>query len=323
MMNSCSTTQIDTLHSCSCVNPMRIFETRLNTIPDNDMYRFTHDVYTITQELLQSKLCTWANDEYNHDTLCLIQDIVDSLPKLAEVSSNKLIIPVFDEIEVLPEDTQEIKKFIRKANYEFLGFYCNHKTSDEKCNKFASKTLNIVDMKEFQHYKQFLDNLSSNVTTIRKLDYEREHDKHKYEHRYNLPIKSEIESVVKDIIAINAKILEFNASMNPRCSRCEAYIRKYNYVLKEVKRMRDEEQIIQQRREAIQNNDVVQKPQTISEFIREHFAESPRFKVSVVKELYKNLYNITKTFKEIQNEVDAMQGYKVSNCQNVLWITKL
>ena len=179
MMTSCFTTQIDTLHACSCVNPMKIFETRLCTIPDNDLYKYTKSVYTITQELLQSKLNTSANDEYNHDTLCIIQDTVDSLPKLAEVSSNKLIIPVFDEIEVLPEDTQEIKKFIRKANYEFLGFYCNHKTSDEKCDKFASKTLNIVDMKEFQRYKQFLDRLSRCVTSIRWTD-----SKHKCVSKY-------------------------------------------------------------------------------------------------------------------------------------------
>ena len=59
-----------------------------------------------------------------------INDILQILPKIVDFVKVKPVIPEFDEIEVLKTDSHEIKKFIRKANYDFLGFHCNHKDFD-------------------------------------------------------------------------------------------------------------------------------------------------------------------------------------------------
>ena len=315
-----SHTHLAELCNQASVNPLQMLVARMTTLPNDEVYSFQRVVYETTIELLNSTLDTHANIEHNHDVLVLVQDIVDRLPKIVEVTKNKLTVPVFDEIEVLDNDTQEIKKFIRKANYEFTGYYCNHKVSDEKCDKFASNTISILDMDEYKRYQQFLDDMSKLVAKIRWHD-ERMHKS--FDERCDLPQPSKIEKIVNCVTTINGKIMEYNATMNPHCSRCEAYLRKYNYVLKEVARMRKEEQIVQQRREELLTTDVKQKPATIPEFINEHFNGIDRFKLSEVKESYKKLYGITKTLQQIKDEIESMGGYKVSNCKGTQWATKL
>ena len=111
--------------------------------------------------------------------------------------------------------------------------------------------------------------------------------------------------------------------MNPDCSRCKAEVRKYNYVLKEVKRMREENEEVKRMREEIDNNKEVRTPQTIKEFIVERFNGIDRFKLSEVKESYKKLFNITKTYDELTKEIENIGGYKVTNCQRILYVSKL
>ena len=313
-------TQLAELNAQSSANPVQMLIARIAALPDNPAFDFKRKIYTTTTELLNSTLDTSAEVEHNHDLLVMIQDIVDRLPKISEVTKNKLTVPVFDEIEVLDNDTQEIKKFIRKANYEFLGYYCNHKVSDEKCDKFASNTLSILDTDEYKRYQEFLDRLSTLVDNIRWYD-ERIH--RPFEDKAELPLPQKVEQIVNDAVAINAKILEYNATMNPHCSRCDASVRKYNYVVKEVARMRKDEQIIQQRREQILTVDVEQKPASIAEFITDHFKDIDRFKLSEVKESYKKLYGITRTLDQIKADITSMGGYKVSNTKGTLFATKL
>ena len=313
-------TQLAELNAQSSANPVQMLIARIVALPDNSAFDFKRKIYTTTTELLNSSLDTSAELEHNHDLLVMIQDIVDRIPKISEVMKSKLTVPVFDEIEVLDNDTQEIKKFIRKANYEFVGYYCNHKVSDEKCDKFASNTLSILNTDEYKSYQEFLDRLSTLVDNIRWAD-ERMHRPFKDEGE--LPLPQKVEQIVADMVAINAKIMEYNATMNPHCSRCEASVRKYNYVQKEVARMRKEEQIIQQRREQILTADVEQKPATIPEFINDHFNGIDRFKLSEVKESYKKLYGITRTLDQIKADITATGGYKVSNTKGTLFATKL
>ena len=48
-----------------------------------------------------------------------------------------------------------------------------------------------------------------------------------------------------------------------------------------------------------------------------------RFKLSEVKESYKKLFNITKTYAELKEEIENIGGYKVTNCQRILYVSKL
>ncbi|EAX71648.1 hypothetical protein TVAG_225980, partial [Trichomonas vaginalis G3] len=107
------------------MNPTSMLVEMKSFIPSS--YTFETEIQKIKQELLQGDLDCTAKDETDEEYLYEMQDIIDHLPKLPEIQQQKLTIPEFDEIEVKATDSVEIKKFIRKVNYEFLGFHCNHK----------------------------------------------------------------------------------------------------------------------------------------------------------------------------------------------------
>ena len=284
---------------------------------DKDLFKHEHDLQMIQNDLIRSELNTYAKLEQNHDNLVIIQDIVDQLPHLPNIEQQKLTVPEFEEIEVLKTDTVEIKKFIRKMNLEFIGYYCNHKVSDEKCDMVFKNATDIYNSKEFIEYKKFLERLSRIVWSIRYED-----DTGSVWDEPVLPLSSEVKRIIECLVILAGNISKFNARMNPECSRCKAEVRKYEYVLREVQRMRDDEHEAKQRREEIANNQVVQKPLTIPEFIREKFDGIDRFKVSEVKESYKKLYNITKTITDINKDIEQMDDYKVSNVSRTFWCSR-
>ncbi|EAX84143.1 hypothetical protein TVAG_455350 [Trichomonas vaginalis G3] len=100
------------------MNPTSMLVEMKSFIPSS--YTFETEIQKIKQELLQGDLDCSAKDETNEEYLYEMQDIIDHLPKLPEIQQQKLTIPEFDEIEVKATDSVEIKKFIRKVNYEFL-----------------------------------------------------------------------------------------------------------------------------------------------------------------------------------------------------------
>ena len=292
------------------INPLTLTLSANSFISNiNDKYSFEHEIQKIKSDLIKGELNTYAKIADNHEYLCLIQDIVDCLPSLPEIQQQKLHVPEFEEIEVLKSDTVEIKKFIRKMNLEFIGFYCNHKQNDQECDLVFKKVADIYESKEYSALVSFIENLSHCVWQIRHYD----NINKKWNDDQLLPLAKDIKNLVNDLTKLAGNISKYNASMNPDCSRCKAEVRKYNYVLKEVKRMREE----------IDNNKEVCTPQTIKEFIVERFNGIDRFKLSEVKESYKKLFNITKTYAELTKEIENIGGYKVTNCHRILYVSKL
>ena len=87
--------------------------------------------------------------------------------------------------------------------------------------------------------------------------------------------------------------------------------------------MWDENEEIKRIREEITNNNIIQKPLTVAEFVRERFDGIDKFKLSEVKESYKRLYNITKTFDELKKEIEETGEYKITNCSRTYMVSKL
>ena len=288
-------------------------------IPENDLYHYEKEIQRIKSDLIRCELNTYARIEKNHEYLVLIQDIVDRLPKLPNIEQQKLVVPEFEEIEVLKSDTVEIKKFIRKMNLEFVGYYCNHKCADKECDMVLKNTSDIIESKEYKEYIEFIELLSENVSSVRRSDMIMK----KWKDDELLPASNQIKHIIDNLTELAGNINKYNAKMNPECSRCKAEVRKYNYVLKEVQRMREENEEVKRMREAIENNQGVQKPLTVAEFILEKFNGIDKFKLSEVKESYKKLYNITKTYDELTKEIEEMGGYKITRPKNVPTVSKL
>ncbi|KAI5548441.1 organellar and viral DNA polymerase type B, partial [Trichomonas vaginalis G3] len=150
------------------MNPTSMLVEMKSFIPSS--YTFETEIQRIKQELLTSNLDCSAKDETNGEELYEMQDIIDHLPKLPEVQQQKLTIPEFDEIEVKVTDSVEIKKFIRKVNYEFLGFHCNHKVMNKDCDMVYKNISDIYKSEEFKTYDNFVSLVAECVWQIRDKD---------------------------------------------------------------------------------------------------------------------------------------------------------
>ncbi|KAI5551977.1 organellar and viral DNA polymerase type B, partial [Trichomonas vaginalis G3] len=199
------------------MNPTSMLVEMKSFIPSS--YTFETEIQKIKQELLQGDLDCSAKDETNEQYLYEMQDLVEHLPKLPEIQQQKLTIPEFDEIEVKPTDSVETKKFIRKVNYEFLGFHCNHKVMD----------IDIYKSGEFKTYDNFVSLVAKCVWQIRDKDR-----RGKVWNQQIKPATFELKKTIYALLVLAGQISEYNAKMNPQCSKCKAAMKKYNYSVKEI-----------------------------------------------------------------------------------------
>ncbi|EAX94471.1 hypothetical protein TVAG_458020, partial [Trichomonas vaginalis G3] len=218
-----TTIQTTTAPNSLVMNPTSMLVEMKSFIPSS--YTFETKIQKIKQELLTSNLDCSAKDETNEQYLYEMQDIIDHLPKLPEIQQQKLTIPEFDEIEVRLTDSVEIKKFIRKVNYEFLGFHCNHKVMD----------IDLYKSEEFKTYDNFVSLVAKCVWEIRDKD-----SRGKVWNEQIKPAMFEMKKTIDALVILAGKISMYNAKMNPQCSKCKAAMRKYNYSVKEIERMRND-----------------------------------------------------------------------------------
>ncbi|EAX80755.1 hypothetical protein TVAG_468830, partial [Trichomonas vaginalis G3] len=228
-----TTIQTTTAPNSLVMNPTSMLVEMKSFIPSS--YTFETKIQKIKQELLTSTLDCSAKDETNEQYLYEMEDIIDHLPKLPEIQQQKLTIPEFDEIEVKATDSVEIKKFIRKVNYEFLGFHCNHKVMDKDCDMVYKNVSDLYKSEEFKTYDNFVSLVAECVWQIRDKDR-----RCKIWNKQIRPAMFEMKRAIDALVVLAGKVSEYNAKMNPQCSKCKAAIRKYNYSVKEIERMRND-----------------------------------------------------------------------------------
>ncbi|EAX81194.1 hypothetical protein TVAG_169260, partial [Trichomonas vaginalis G3] len=228
-----TTIQTTTAPNSLVMNPTSMLVEMKSFIPSS--YTFETEIQKIKQELLTSNLDCSAKDETNEQYLYEMQDIIDHLPKLPEIQQQKLTIPEFDEIEVKATDSVEIKKFIRKVNYEFLGFHCNHKVMDKDCDMVYKNISDIYKSEEFKTYDNFVSLVAECVWQIRDKDR-----RGKVWNEQIRPAMFELKKTIDALVVLAGKVSEYNAKMNPQCSKCKAAMRRYNYSVKEIERMRND-----------------------------------------------------------------------------------
>lgn len=280
-------------------------------------FTYEKEIERIKNDLLRSELNTYAQNEQNEQFLYEMQDIVDSLPKLPEIHQHKLIIPVFEEINVLKTDSVEIKKFIRKVNYEFLGYHCNHKVMDKDCDMIYKNLSDLYESDDYKKYVHFLENIASCVYQIRSAD-----KRNKAWDRIISPTGAEVKRVIDNIVNLAGQISAYNAKMNPECSKCKAAVRKYEYAIKEVKRMRDE---------LTEQNDIDNKYKdkpaedelNMKDFMMKNYPTIDDFLLSDVKDKYKKTFGIVKTFAELIDMINDTNMFRVSNIHRVYHVKRL
>ncbi|EAY12500.1 hypothetical protein TVAG_129140 [Trichomonas vaginalis G3] len=312
MISTIGTTTIQTTAPNSLVmNPTSMLVEMKSFIPSS--YTFETEIQKIKQELLTSNLDCTAQDEENEEYLYEMQDIIDHLPKLPEIQQQKLTIPEFDEIEVKPTDSVEIKKFIRKVNYEFLGFHCNHKVMDKDCDMVYKNVSDIYKSGEFKTYDNFVSLVAECVWQIRDKDR-----RGKVWNKQIRPAMFEMKRAIDALVVLAGKVSEYNAKMNPQCSKCKAAIRKYNYSVKEIERMRNDYADLKKEAEKPAENKM-----DMLAFLNKNYPTADDFLLSDVKKKYKETFGIVKTFDVLKEEIEATKLFKVMNHRNIYHVKRL
>ncbi|EAX79472.1 hypothetical protein TVAG_116570 [Trichomonas vaginalis G3] len=312
MISTIGTTTIQTTAPNSLVmNPTSMLVEMKSFIPSS--YTFETKIQKIKQELLTSNLDCSAKDETNEQYLYEMQDIIDHLPKLPEIQQQKLTIPEFDEIEVKTTDSVEIKKFIRKVNYEFLGFHCTIKVMDKDCDMVYKNVSDIYKSEEFKTYDNFVSLVAECVWEIRDKDR-----RGKVWNEQLRPAMFEMKRAIDALVVLAGQISMYNAKMNPQCSKCKAAMRKYNYSVKEIERMRNDYADLKKE---------VEKPaedkMDMLAFLNKNYPTADDFLLSDVKKKYKETFGIVKTFDVLKEEIEATKLFKVMNHRNIYHVKRL
>ncbi|EAX86784.1 hypothetical protein TVAG_404400 [Trichomonas vaginalis G3] len=311
MISTIGTTTIQTTAPNSLVmNPTSMLVEMKNFIPSS--YTFETKIQKIKQELLTSNLDCSAKDEENEQYLYEMQDIIDHLPKLPEIQQQKLTIPEFDEIEVKATDSVEIKKFIRKVNYEFLGFHCNHKVMDKDCDMLYKNISDIYKSEEFKTYDNFVSLVAKCVWEIRDKDR-----RGKVWHEHLKPAAFELKKTIDALVVLAGKVSEYNAKMNPQCSKCKAAMRRYNYSVKEIERMRNDYADLKKEAEK-----PVEDKMDMLAFLNKNYPTAEDFLLSDVKKKYKETFGIVKTFDVLKEEIEATKLFKISNIHRTIHVKR-
>ncbi|EAX72975.1 hypothetical protein TVAG_586370 [Trichomonas vaginalis G3] len=312
MISTIGTTTIQTTAPNSLVmNPTSMLVEMKSFIPSS--YTFETEIQKIKQELLTCNLDCSAKDETNEQYLYEMQDLIDHLPKLPEIQQQKLTIPEFDEIEVKPTDSVEIKKFIRKVNYEFLGFHCNHKVMDKDGDMVYKNISDIYKSEEFKTYDNFVSLVAECVWQIRDKDR-----RGKVWNKQIRPAMFEMKRAIDALVVLAGFISMYNAKMNPQCSKCKAAMRKYNYSVKEIERMRNDYADLKKEAEK-----PAEDKMDMLEFLNKNYPTAEDFLLSDVKKKYKETFGIVKTFDVLKEEIEATKLFKVSRIHNVYHVKRL
>ena len=256
--------------------------------------------------------------EKNKQYLDKINNILKKLPKIVDFVKEKPVIPEFDEIEVLKTDSNEIKKFIRKANYDFLGFHCNHKDFDKQYDKVDSEIAKLFESNEYKEYDKMIESFALVLHHIIKYD---EMGK-VLEHYEVLELESNAKKLVDLILKISAKVISVNANVRSSCPKCNATVRKYNYVLKEVQRMREE---LYEQEEI--DKEYEEKPAeekfSMKKFMDDNFPTVDRFLLSDVKDKYKKTFGINLTIAKLKELIEETNKFKITNCKGKYYVSRV
>ena len=239
----------------------------------------------------------------NHKYLQQILKILSNIPQLQEINKHRVVIPDFEEIEVMKTDSAEIKKFIRKANYDFLGFHCNHKTIDKNYEKFDALIADIYSSPEFVEYRRIYREIGGFIHKITEFDKLGKDAQCDSDAHYVEDTEYNAKKLVELIIKINSKIISANSTLIKECSKCKATVKKYNYVIKEVQRMREEynEQLMP-----------AESTYSILQFLNDEFPTVDRFPLSDVKSRYKQKFGLSLTQQEMKTKIEETNIFSVT-----------
>ncbi|EAX79802.1 hypothetical protein TVAG_268580 [Trichomonas vaginalis G3] len=110
----------------------------------------------------------------------------------------------------------------------------------------------------------------------------------------------------------------YNAKTMPQCSKCKAAIRKYNYSVKEIERMRNDYADLKKEAEK-----PAEDKMDMLTFLNKNYPTAEDFLLSDVKKKYKETFGIVKTFDILSEEIEATKFFRISNIHRTIHVKRL
>ena len=257
-----------------------------------------------------------VKNEHNNKYIKDVFTMISSLPKLDAISQTKPIEATFDEIPVRQTDNGDIKKFLRKMNVKFLGYYCDHNAVNEKCDKVVMNTSGLMESETFEEYKQFIERYASCIYDVFTYYW--------YDLENNNSQRSEINELHVDystlmkmrlcINKLNTKIYNINSQSNKRCSRCESMQKLYEYTLREVQRMRSEQEELDR-----QFNET---DYDMAKFMQNNYPNIDRFLLKDVQQRYSKEFGQKLTFAQLTEKIEQTGKWVITKTHNVPYVNR-
>ena len=273
-------------------------------------------IIQIKEQLLTHALTSACKLPQNNKYIKTIIEIVNKFPEVITFKKVRPVIPEFDEIMTEETDSKEILKFIRKVNYDFMGFSCNHKQFDKQFNKMDSLIAKIYESAEYKAFDDVITSYAQTVYTIQKCD---SYGKTYADRTVIESYKYEAPKVIDIILKINARVIDANANVSHKCYKCCAAVRKYNYCVQEIIRMRDRHQ----REQELLSTKVAEDDFNFDAFMTKHYETTERIPLSHIKDAYKSCFGINAKLDELKSLLENTGRYKVTRCKNIYYANRL
>ena len=288
----------------TAVHPFQLYVAKRHSALNTDEYNDIRDAlfsHTFSYEGKKPRV-----NEYIKQRV----DYFNELPQVPTFQCKKLETFTFDKIEVHKDDTQEIKKFIRKANYDFIGYHCNHKVYDEQYEMSRVKFMKVIDSEAFQSYTGFISQIIYDI--IKLIDYDNDPERDEINSNNCHCFDFNFRNVKHDTIKLCAELMTINTKSCPKCAKCEAKRKLYDYVLREVERMRSE--LVEEVEDG--------EPSEITEFMDKYFGNIDRIELSTVVNQWKRYHGFIKQ-DEIINMLIESSLYRITNSHNKKYVNKI
>lgn len=248
-------------------------------------------------------------------------NIVKQLPPITEVIKHKPEIPVFEPIPVLKTDSAEIKKFIRKVNYDYVRYHCNHQIIEEKCENVNKNIAQLYESNAYKEYESFIRKVIELILRIITFHYVWDKKQETFYDPSYFISNLDIRNVVDAIIHLNGEIGEINALANKHCSKCEAAVRGHDYCISEIERMREE----LREQEEIDSAYVDTADETrydIRAFMTNNYPTINRFPLSDVQKKYKATFKLNITLSELEQQIEQTGLFTITRSHNVRYVNR-
>ncbi|EAX73835.1 hypothetical protein TVAG_522170 [Trichomonas vaginalis G3] len=184
---------------------------------------------------------------------------------------------------------------------------------NKDCDMVYKNISDIYKSEEFKTYDNFVSLAAECVWQIRDKDR-----RGKVWNKQIKPTASDLKKAIDALVILAGNVSMYNAKMNPQCSKCKAAMRKYNYSLKEIEKMRNDYADLKKEAEK-----PAEDKMDMLTFLNKNYPTADDFLLSDVKKKYKETFGIVKIFDILTEEIEATKIFKISRIHNVYHVKRL